>query len=278
MIISAATRVGGSIGHWSPSRRTTSPVMLNAAFDELGADLRWFAFEPADIGEAIAAVRTLNLVGVTVTKPFKEQVMTFVDSLDPTAAEIGAVNLVRNNGGHLTGYNSDWIGAAEALKEKSQLDGKRVAVLGSGGAARAVVFGLVRSNCDVHVFARSEAKGQTLASHLGAAYGGQIPDAASVRPQILVNATSIGNDLTSDVPVPDSVFGTARVVMDIIARPGRSQLLDRAAAAGAEAIGGVRMLVLQAAFNVEVLTGAKAPVQTMQDAVERAMASSSAGR
>jgi shikimate dehydrogenase len=278
MIISAATRVGGSIGHWSPSRRTTSPIMNNAAFEELGVDLRWFAFEPDDLGQAMAAVRALSFVGVTVTRPFKEQVLSHVDSLDPTAAAIGAVNLIRNNGGHLTGYNSDWIGAAEALKEKTQLDGKRVAVLGSGGAARAVVFGLVRHNCDVHVFARSEVSGRALAGDLGAAYGGQIPDAALVRPQILVNATSIGNDLASDVPVPDSVFGTATVVMDIIARPGRSQLLDRAAAAGAEAIGGVRMLVLQAAFNVEVLTGMRAPVQTMQEAVERAMASASAAK
>lgn len=278
MIITATTRVGGSIGHWSPSRRTTSPIMNNAAFEELGVDLRWFAFEPADLGQAMAAARALNFVGVTVTRPFKEQVTSFVDSLDPTAAEIGAVNLVHNSGGRLTGYNSDWIGAAEALKEKCDLDGQRVAVLGSGGAARAVVFGLVRSNCDVHVFARSEARGRALAGDLGAAYGGQIPDAASARPQILVNATSIGNDLTSDVPVPDSVFGTASVVMDIIARPGRSQLLDRAAAAGAEAIGGIRMLVLQAAFNVEMLTGMKAPVQVMQQAVEHAMASASAGR
>jgi shikimate dehydrogenase len=275
MIISATTRVGGSIGHWSGNRRTTSPIMYNAAFDELGIDLRWFAFEPDDLGQAMAAVRALNFAGVTVTRPFKEQVASFVDTLDPTAARIGAVNVVHNSEGHLTGYNSDWIGTAEALREKCSLDGKAVAVLGSGGAARAVVFGLVRSNCDVHVFARSQAKARALASDLGAAYGGQIPDAESVRPQILVNATSIGNDLGSDVPVPDSVFTTARVVMDIIARPGRSQLLDRAAAAGAEAIGGVRMLVLQAAFTVELLTGAKAPLQTMQDAVERAMANAS---
>jgi shikimate dehydrogenase len=275
MIISATTRVGGSIGRWSGKRRTTSPIMLNAAFEDLGVDLRWFAFEPDDLGQAMAAVRALNFVGVAVTKPFKEQVASFVDALDPIAARIGAVNLVHNAEGHLTGYNSDWIGAAGALREKCSLEGTTVAVLGSGGAARAVVFGLVRSNCDVHVFARSQARGRALASDLGAAYGGQVPDAASVRPQILVNATSIGNDLGSDVPVPDSVFTTARVVMDIIARPGRSHLLERAAATGAEAIGGVRMLVLQAAFAVELLTGAKAPVQTMQDAVERAMAHAS---
>jgi shikimate dehydrogenase len=277
VIISATTRVGGSIGRWSPARRTTSPIMLNAAFDELGVDLRWFAFEPDDIGQAMAAVRALNFVGASVTKPFKEQVLPFLDALDPNAAEIGAVNQIVNRDGHLTGYNSDWIGATEALKEKCSLGGKRVAVLGSGGAARAAVFGLVRSDCDVQVFARSEARGRALAGNLGAAYGGQIPDAGSVRPHILVNATSIGNDLASDVPVPNSAFGTAEVVMDVIARPGRSPFLDRAKAAGTEAIGGTRMLVLQAAFSVEMLTGMKAPIQTMQDAVDRAMAVAAAG-
>jgi shikimate dehydrogenase len=271
MPITATTRLCGSLGHWPPGRRTTSPIMQNAAFDELGIDFRWLVFQPADIGAAMAAIRTLSLVGVSVTKPFKEQVIAHLDQLDPTAARIGAVNLVHNVDGCLVGYNSDWIGAAEALAERCPLDGRRVAVLGSGGAARAVVFGLVQRNCDVHLFSRSEAKGHEVAADLGAVYSGQLPDVTSVQPEILVNATSIGNDLESDVPVPDSVFESARTVMDIIVRPGRSRLLDRAAAAGSEPIGGVRMIVLQGAFTFELLTGMKAPVQTMHDAVQSAL-------
>jgi shikimate dehydrogenase len=272
MIISAATRVCGSLGHWPASRRTTSPIMHNAAFGELGIDFRWFAFEPDDIGQAMAAVRALNFVGVSVTKPFKEQVVPHLDRLDPTAARIGAVNLVHNVDGCLVGYNCDWIGAADALKEKGPLAGKRAAVLGSGGAARAVVFGLAQNGCDVQVFSRSEVRGRELALALGAVYGGQLGDVTSAEPEILVNATSIGNDLDADVPVADAVFGTARTVMDIIVRPDQSKFLARAAAAGAEAIGGVRMIVLQGAFVCELFTGLKAPVQVMQDAVERALA------
>ena len=245
--------------------------MHNAAFDAMGIDLRWFAFEPEDIGAAMAAVRTLKFMGVSVTKPFKEQILAHVDQLDPTAARIGAVNLVHNVDGLLVGYNSDWIGATQALREQCELAGRRVAVLGSGGAARAVVFGLVESGSDVYVFSRSEQRGSKLAADLGAAYGGQIADAAVIGPQILVNATSIGSDLTSDVPVSDAVFGTARTVMDIVVRPGRSALLERAAAAGSDAIGGVRMIVLQGAYAFELFTGLTAPVQVMQDAVERAL-------
>jgi shikimate dehydrogenase len=272
MLITATTRVGCSLGRWSPERRTTSPVMLNAAFDALGADIRWFAFEPQDIGAAMSAVRALNLAAASVTRPFKERILSHLDGLDPVAARIGAVNLVHNDGGRLVGYNCDWLGAVKALEENVPLAGTRAGVLGSGGVARAIVYGLTNAGCDVHVFSRDSAKGQRLAAEFGAAYGGQIPDAGLAAPQILVNATSIGNDLSADVPVPDAVFQSAGTVMDVISRPGLSDFLARAAAAGAQTIGGVRMLVLQAAFTVELLTGCPAPVQIMQDAVETAHA------
>jgi len=276
MPITATTRLCGSLGHWPPSRQTTSVIMQNAAFDAVGIDMRWFVFQPAEIGAAMAAIRTLNFAGVSVTKPFKQQIIEHLDDLDPTAAAIGAVNLVHNADGRLTGYNCDWIGAAGALAEQCSLEGKRVAVLGSGGAARAVVYGLVRSDCDVYVFSRTEASGRKLAADLGAAYSGQLRDVTAVRPDVLVNATSIGNDMQADVPVPDAVFETATIVMDVVTRPGRSALLERAAVAGAQAIGGVRMLVLQGAFAFELLTGHKAPVDTMQRAVEHALAASAA--
>ncbi len=153
-MITASTRLCASLGHWPANRQTTSPIMQNAAFEELGLDYRWFVFQPADVGAAMAAIRTLNFAGVSVTKPFKEEIIAHLDELDPVAAAIGAVNLVHNAGGHLTGYNCDWIGAAGALAEKCELAGQRVAVLGSGGAARAVVYGLRQRGCEVRVFSR----------------------------------------------------------------------------------------------------------------------------
>lgn len=269
MLITATTKVCGTFAN--PNKRTTAPIMHNAGFDELGLNFRYLAFEPDDIGEAMAAMRTLKFVGVSVSKPFKQKVIAYIDRLDPTAAKIGAVNIVHNVNGELVGYNSDWIGAVGALKEKTSLDGKRAAVLGAGGAARAVVYGLVQSNCQVYVFSRREQPGQELAGDMRATYGGQIPNAVTIAPEILVNATPIGSGTDDDVPVPDSIFASAKTVMDIVTRPDKSKLLRRAADAGADTISGIRMLVLQGVFTFELFTGAKAPVDTMQQAVERAM-------
>ncbi len=271
MNINATTRVCASLAN--PNKTTTAPIMHNAGFDELGINFRYLAFEPNDIGEAMAAVRTLKFAGVSVSKPFKERVLAHIDEVDSTAKSIGAVNVVHNVDGRLVGYNSDWIGAVGALKEQCTLVGKRAAVLGSGGAARAVVYGLVQSGCEVHVFSRREEPGRALASDMGAAYDGNLTDVGSVRPEILVNATPLGSRLDDDVPIPDSVLESIGIVMDIVVRPSNSKLLDRAEAFGIPTIGGVRMLVLQGVFAFELFTGQRAPVDTMQRAVEEALSS-----
>lgn len=271
MQINAMTKVCASLA--KPNKHTTAPIMHNAGFGELGINFLYLAFEPADIGEAMAAVRTFNFVGVSVSKPYKESVIAHIDELDPTARDIGAVNVVQNIEGKLVGYNSDWIGAVGALKERCSLEGKRAAVLGSGGAARAVVFGLLHAGCEVHVFSRRDEPGRRLADDMGAVYGGGLSSVEVVQPDILVNATSVGRGADDgDLPVPDSVFESAKTVMDIVVRRDNSRFLDRAAAAGAATIGGVRMLVLQGVFAFELFTGQKAPVETMQRAVVDALA------
>jgi shikimate dehydrogenase len=271
MMIDGATRVCATFGN--PNKRSTAPIMHNAAFDALGVNYRYLAFEPDDIGQAIDAVRALKFVGVSVSKPFKQTVLAHVDELDRTAAKIGAVNCVHNVNGKLIGYNSDWIGAVDALKEKCPVEGRRVAVLGSGGAARAIVYGLLENKCSVFIFARNDSKGRELADNIGASFGGFFGDVPGVAPEILVNATSVGMapDTRADLPVPESAFATARTVMDIVVRPDKSRLLERAERAGCTTIGGVRMLVLQGAFTFQLFTGLKAPTEAMQDAVERAL-------
>lgn len=269
MQISATTRVCGTLAN--PNRRTTAPIMHNAGFDELGIDFRYLAFEPDDIGKAMAAIRVLKFVGVSVSKPYKQAVIPHLDELDDTARTIGAVNIVHNVDGNLKGYNSDWIGAVDALKEVCSLNGVRVAVLGAGGAARAVVYGLKRNECEVNIYSRSAEKGVALAESLGATFSGPIEEVAKTRPDVLVNATSIGSGTDDDVPVPDSVFETARTVMDIPVRLKKSVFLARAAKNGSSTISGVRMLVLQGAFTFQLFTGATPPVDVMQLAVERAL-------
>ena len=123
MQINAETLLCATLAN--PNRKTTAPIMHNAGFDEVGVNMRYVAFEPKDIGNAMDAIRTLEFVGVSISKPYKEDVMQYLDDIDETARAIGAVNVVQNQGGKLVGYNSDWIGAVGALEEKIDLGGKK---------------------------------------------------------------------------------------------------------------------------------------------------------
>lgn len=244
--------------------------MHNAGFDAAGLNFRYVAFEPKDIGGAMAAVRALDLVGVSVSKPYKEAVLDHLDELDDVAARIGAVNVVHNTDGHLKGYNSDWIGAVEALKEQTPISAKRVTVIGAGGASRAIVYGLCLDGAEVTVVNRSKLRGETLAKEFGVKWGGGLDSIAKHAPQIIINATPVGHhdDLS---PIEIGALAGAEVVMDINVRSRSSQLLTQARDAGLTTVGGVRMLVLQGVFTWELFTGAKAPTDAMQAAVEEAL-------
>ena len=272
-MITASTRICGSFA--IPNRSTPVPVMHNAAFNALGVDFRYFAFEPRDIGAAMNAVRSLDFAGATVSKPYKQTVIPCLDEIDPVAAAIGAVNVVHNQDGRLVGYNSDWIGAVAALKEHGDLRDARVGLLGAGGAARAIAYGLVKSGADVTIFNRSSATGTALSDDLGVTFGGSLEDAGTAACDVIINATSFGHGNDDDVPVPAAAFSATRVVMDIVVRPTVSHFLARASHSGATVIDGVRMLVLQGAFAFEKFTGLPAPVGDMQNAVVEALSKSS---
>lgn len=265
MKIIATTRLCASLAN--PNKKTTAPVMHNAGFDAVGANLRYVAFQPDDIGRAIDAVRTLDFVGVSVSKPFKQEVMQFLDEIDDVAARIGAVNVVHNVNGHLKGYNSDWIGAVGALEEVSGLKEKKVAVLGAGGAARAVAFGLRERGAQVRIYNRSAESGQKLANDLGAEWGGSTTEFSANSCQILVNATPVGRqEPTSSLIDPSKLIGV-ETVMDINVQQAKSKLRLDAEKQGSKTIGGVRMLVLQGVFAFELFAETKAPIDVMQAAV-----------
>jgi shikimate dehydrogenase len=255
-----------------PNRRTSAPIMHNAAFDHLGLNYCYVAFEPADIGKAMDAVRALELVGVSVSRPYKEKVIQYLDQVDSLAARIGAVNCVHNDSGSLIGYNSDWVGARDALKEVTDLRrGQRIAILGAGGAARAVAFGLVEEGCDVALFNRTTDKGAAVAQEVGAQFGGRLEAVGHWGPDVIVNATSLGHGPREDVPVPEEALQSLEALMDIVVRADVSPLRARAEAHGIKTIGGSRMLVLQGAFTFKVFTGHDAPIEVMQAAVDRTL-------
>lgn len=269
MKIDGETQICASLGN--PNKASMAPTLHNAGFEALGLNYIYTVFEPDDIGKAMDAVRAFKMPGVSVKAPFKQDVMQFLDEIDPTAKAIGAVNCVHNKGGTLTGYNCDWIGAVGALEEVTELKGKTVAVLGAGGAARAVVYGVASKDADVTVFNRTADKGQALAKDMGVTFGGDLSKVQDLKPDILVNCTKIGMGSGGFLQVDESVFETARVVMDIITKPRRTPLLEAAEAKGCTVINGSRMLVLQGVIAFELFTDQKAPVEEMYKAVTKSL-------
>ncbi|HUV90720.1 MAG TPA: shikimate dehydrogenase [Anaerolineae bacterium] len=243
-------------------------AMHNAAYRALGLPFVYVAFGVEDTREAVLAVRYLGIRGLGVSMPHKIAIMPSLDAVDEMAARIGAVNTVVNEGGRLTGYNTDWSGAMRAIQEQVEIAGTRAVVVGAGGAARAIVYGLVREHSQVTVYDRSVAKGEALARELGARFGGDLEDLASVdETDILVNATSVGFHAPEESIVPPSALRAGKVVLDVVFIPPRTKLVQDAEARGCVAIPGTRMLVHQAARQFELYTGQSAPFEVMEKAL-----------
>lgn len=245
--------------------------MHNAWFDALGINLRYVAFEPADIGIAVNAIRALNFVWASISKPYKESVIKYLDELDPVAEIIGAVNIVHNDEGILKWYNSDWIGAISALEECVSLDKKRIAVLGAGWASRAITYGLKSRGSEVYIFNRTSSRGQSLAQDFGVFWGGDFWDVHKVFPEIIINATPVWHIDDDESPIPQEVLKDIKVVMDINVRKNVSKLLRDAKNDNIKVVDWIRMLVLQGAFTFELFTWQKAPVEIMEMAVKEAL-------
>jgi len=244
----------------------------NAAYRELGIDYTFVYFGITDAEQGVQAIRALGIRGMNVSMPFKSAVIPYLDRLAPSAAAIGAVNTIDNRDGFLTGYNTDYIGAMRALQEATSLAGKRVALLGGGGAARAVAYGLVEEGAEVLVYNRSLDKAQRLAADLGLQVGGSLEAfSADGSHDILVNATSIGFNAPDESPVVPEKLREPLIVMDAVFIPVETRLLREAKDAGCLTIPGVRMLLHQACGQVELYTGHDAPLAVMEKVIAEEM-------
>ncbi len=243
-------------------------AMHNAAYRATGVPFTYVAFGIENTREAVLAVRYLGIRGLGVSMPHKIEIMRYLDTIDETAAKIGAVNTVVNDDGHLTGYNTDWVGAVRALQERTEIAGKRSAVFGAGGAARAIVYGLIREQSQVTVYNRTVDRGELLAQELGAQFGGGMDALDSIKDHdILVNATSVGFHAPDESIVPPSILKAGSTVLDVVFIPPESKLIQDAESHGCVAIPGTRMLVHQAAHQFELYTGHKAPFEVMEEAL-----------
>ncbi|SAK84637.1 shikimate 5-dehydrogenase [Caballeronia pedi] len=239
----------------------------NAAYRALGVDYTFVSFGVEDAAGAIDAMRTLGIRGLNVTMPHKQAVIPHLDALDETAREIGAVNTIDNRDGHLTGYNTDCVGAVRALEEATPLEGRRIALLGAGGAARAIAWGVRRAGGRITVFNRTASRGRTLADDFGLAFGGAPGDFDPHAFDIVVNATAAGFRAPDVNPLRAGQLAPHLVVMDAAFIPVRTKLIRDAAELGCRVVDGTRMLLHQFCGQVELYTGKAAPLDAMSAAL-----------
>jgi shikimate dehydrogenase len=247
--------------------------MHTAGYRALGLDFVYVPFRVTDLGGALAGMRALGIRGFGVSFPHKLAILPLLDDVAPVARRIGAVNTVVNDDGRLTGHNTDWIGAVRALEEVRPLASARVLLLGAGGAARAIAFGLTERGAKVVIANRDVARAEALAREVGGT-GAPLGDAASIAADsdVLVNATTrgmAGTDVSS--PLPVTALRASHLVMDIVYKPLDTELLRHARALGATVIHGARMLLHQAAEQFTLYTGHAAPLEAMDAALQSAI-------
>jgi shikimate dehydrogenase len=282
--LSGKTNIVGLIG-W-PTGHSVSPRMHNAAFAALGLDWCYVplpvATEPGTrIAEAVSGLRALGLRGANVTIPHKQAVIPYLNYLTPAAQAIGAVNtIVVQADGSLLGDNTDAPGFVADLREHEvDPQNKHVLVVGAGGSARAVVYGLASAGAaSITIANRTEERACELVTTLQ----GQVPAcplracafpdgiaAVAAQSDVIINCTSLG--MTPNLEglpwLPDLPFRPSQAVYDLVYNPRKTRLLAQAEQDGAQAIGGIGMLVWQGAIAFERWTGIVPPVDVMRQAI-----------
>jgi shikimate dehydrogenase len=218
-----------------------------------------------NVVQAMDGFRAIGVRGVSVTIPHKQAVIPYLDSIDPVAEKIGAVNTLQLEGLQIRGYNTDWIGANQALEMIVELPASTVLVIGAGGSARAIGFGLKEKGATVILANRTFAKGQALAKDLDCECY-PLADINDLKVDALVNTTSVGmKPLIDATPVPKTVLENIPAVMDIVYAPLETRLLNEARQVGCKTINGTYMLLFQGVAQFELWTGRKAPVDVMRE-------------
>lgn len=274
MTIDGNTRVYGILGN--PVHHSLSPVMHNAAFAAMGENRVYLPFKVEDVGAALQGLRGLGIDGVSVTIPHKENVMGHLDRIDPVATKIGAVNTIGSETVDqrilLCGYNTDWLGAVRPLAQLLDLQGEKAVILGAGGSARAIGFGLLEAGASITLCSRTAARGRALAELLHCPWCA-LEDLGELQGRILINATSVGMAPEGGrSPVAAVVAAQYEVVMDIVYSPLKTKLLSDAEAGGCHTINGLEMLLYQGVAQFELWTKRDAPVEDMRRALLRAVA------
>lgn len=273
--VTARTKILCVIGH--PIEHSMSPIMHNAAIQDLGLDYLYIGFDipPNRLKEAIKGLKTLNIRGINVTLPYKEKVMKFVDKVDQTAQNIGAINTIKNENGLLIGRNTDAEGANKALLDaRCKIIGKNVVLIGAGGAAKAISYSLASDINKITIINRSEDRARKLVNELknkrdinieSKKYNEIILKEEISNADILINATPIGMFPMMDIsPVSKKILHKDLFVFDLIYNPLETQLIKDSKEIGCQTLSGLDMLVNQGALAFEWWTKKKPNLELMK--------------
>lgn len=264
-MITGKTKVVAVIGN--PIEHSLSPPMHNAAYKQMGMDYVYVAFkiEKDNLSHLIESAKTMGLVGLNVTIPYKTDIIEYLDEVDDTARRINAVNTIRFNDGIAKGYNTDGTGAVKSIEKYTELKNKKVLVLGAGGASKAITFTLLNHGINSLTIAnRSRDNAIQLIDNLKKQTGfDQISyvdiekaDTILEDVDIIINTTPIGMypNVDADTPIKTEKINENHVVMDIIYNPLETKLLKNATDNGATTISGTNMLINQGITAFEIFT------------------------
>ena len=269
------TKLTGLIGH--PIKHSYSPFIHNIAFDLKKLDFIYLSFDvtPSNLRTVLKGIVGLSIRGFNVTIPHKENIMQLLNEVSDEASIIGAVNTVVNDLGKLHGYNTDVDGIYETLQPyKEEISGNEISVVGAGGAARAVIYTLIRhfKPSKINLINRTEQRAESLKNYFYDKMKYDSfktkelfpPELVSVfkNSKLIVNATSVGMfpEIDDSITGLNDSFTKGQIVFDLVYNPPQTQLLKLAASQGAVTLDGLNMLVHQAAKSFELWTGEKMPV------------------
>src|SRR5438309_10669919 len=259
--VDAATRVYGVAG--DPVSHSLSPAIMNAALRRENVNGVYVALHAKTLKDLLACVRDIPIHGLSITMPYKEAILKYLDNMDSHTTKIGACNtVVRAQDGKLYGFNTDASGVIRPLEQRlTTLEGARILVLGAGGAARAAVFGLKERGCEVYILNRSIGPAQKLARQ-ARARSIKRADLKKMKFDVIINATPVGMGGSKESPLGEKEID-ARYLFEMVYDPPETRLVKLARERGTEIIPGIEMFVHQAARQFEIWTGKPAPWDEM---------------
>ncbi len=271
------TAFAGIIG--SPVGHSLSPVFQNAAFEAVGLNWVYLAFDiaPGELQESIAGLSACGCRGLNITMPYKRDILPLLDDLDETALRVDAANTIEFRNGRLIGHNTDGAGFIKSLRQDAAFDpeGSDALIIGAGGAARSISVALGQAGVrSLKILNRDTGKAERLVRLIGSYFPDclvEVADSGGVDPagfDLLVNATSVGMENNPGLPLMLEALTPAQVVYDIIYWPLETEFLRIAAEKGAQTINGLRMLLFQGAESFSIWTGLDAPVEHMGAALK----------